>query len=423
MGRRKVGASPEAAVTYDEVVIIDPETGAPASLSGGGGGSGTEYTEDAAAAANPVGGALILVRRDTLTAAEVSADGDNVAAKATSKGELRTSDADVLAELVSAHKAEDAAHSSGDKGIMSLAVRRDTAASGAGADGDYATFNVDSSGQLWVRIGAMAALPAGTNNIGDVDIASIAAGSNIIGNVRIDQTTPGTTNGVVPAGNVAHDAADSGSPVKIGGKAHTAAPGAVADGDRVNQAFTLQGAAHVSVRRNDGTIVDPDAPVAVDSGVRYVEVTLSTDTSAYAAGEVIADTQIVSTAMRQNDAQGLLQSITVIDQDDQKAALYIYLLSANVSMGTENSAPSISDANALEILGPPIFIPSGAYDASTNPNGYYDLGGASIAGRDGVGKAVKPATGTDDLYVAVVNGSGTPTYSATGLKLRLGFLI
>lgn len=51
-----------------------------------------------------------------------------------------------------------------------------------------------------------AALPAGNNNIGDVDIASIAAGSNIIGNVRIDQTTPGTTNGVqvnaaLPAGN------------------------------------------------------------------------------------------------------------------------------------------------------------------------------------------------------------------------------
>jgi hypothetical protein len=54
----------------------------------GGGGGGTEYTEDAASAANPVGGMLILRRRDTLNASEVSADGDNIAASATAKGEL-----------------------------------------------------------------------------------------------------------------------------------------------------------------------------------------------------------------------------------------------------------------------------------------------------------------------------------------------
>lgn len=49
-------------------------------------------------------------------------------------------------------------------------------------------------------------LPAGDNNIGNVDLASaIPAGSNIIGKVGIDQTTPGITNGVqiisaLPAG-------------------------------------------------------------------------------------------------------------------------------------------------------------------------------------------------------------------------------
>lgn len=40
------------------------------------------------------------------------------------------------------------------------------------------------------------ALPAGNNNIGDVDVASIAEGANVIGKVGIDQTTPGTTNAV-----------------------------------------------------------------------------------------------------------------------------------------------------------------------------------------------------------------------------------
>ncbi len=53
-----------------------------------GGGGGTEYTEDVAAAADPSGQILMAVRRDTLSASEVSADGDNIALKATSKGHL-----------------------------------------------------------------------------------------------------------------------------------------------------------------------------------------------------------------------------------------------------------------------------------------------------------------------------------------------
>lgn len=154
--------------------------------------------------------------------------------------------------------------------------------------------------------------------------------------------------------------------------------------------------------------------IPVSGNTTYIDVTLSLDTSQYGIGDVLADTQVVTNAMRVNDGTGVLQSVTVIDQDDQKAAFYIYLLSANVVMGTENSLPSISDTNALQILGPPIAIAAADY---------FDLGGASVAGKDGLAKVVKPATGTRDLYVAVVNGSGTPTFTAAGIKLRLGFLL
>ena len=56
-----------------------------------------------------------------------------------------------------------------------------------------------------------AGLPAGTNNIGDVDIASaLPAGANKIGSVAIDQTTPGTTNKVVAevTGSIIKDETD-----------------------------------------------------------------------------------------------------------------------------------------------------------------------------------------------------------------------
>lgn len=51
-------------------------------------------------------------------------------------------------------KAEDAAHSSGDQGLMALAVRQDTAAALAGTDGDYIPLIVDSSGRLHVNVGS-----------------------------------------------------------------------------------------------------------------------------------------------------------------------------------------------------------------------------------------------------------------------------
>lgn len=47
-------------------------------------------------------------------------------------------------------KAEDAAHASGDTGIMPLAVRRDTAAASSGTNGDYEPLQTDALGRLRV---------------------------------------------------------------------------------------------------------------------------------------------------------------------------------------------------------------------------------------------------------------------------------
>lgn len=48
-------------------------------------------------------------------------------------------------------KAEDAVHASGDIGVMSLSVRRDTAAATTGADGDYSPLITGSDGRLHTR--------------------------------------------------------------------------------------------------------------------------------------------------------------------------------------------------------------------------------------------------------------------------------
>ena len=63
----------------------------------------------------------------------------------------------------------------------------------------------------------------------DTSAASAGGGSS---SVQIDQTTPGTTNGVqVNGGNAASGASDAGSPVKVGGR-YNATPPTLGDGQR-----------------------------------------------------------------------------------------------------------------------------------------------------------------------------------------------
>lgn len=132
-------------------------------------GGGTQYTEDAAAAANPVGNALILVREDARAGSLTSTDGDNVALRGNNKGEayvidtdgnalLGTIDADTGGILTAVQLIDDAVYAedvgaqAADKGIAVLAVRRDADTSLVGTDNDYANLQVDANGYLKVEI-------------------------------------------------------------------------------------------------------------------------------------------------------------------------------------------------------------------------------------------------------------------------------
>lgn len=94
-------------------------------------------------------------------------------------------------------KAEDAAHITGDVGVMMLGVRNDNFTTLTSDEGDYSPFQLDQFGRLYTKAAA--------------------------------------------EGTVAHDDADSGNPVKIGGKAASSEPTAVTANDRVNAWFDLNG--------------------------------------------------------------------------------------------------------------------------------------------------------------------------------------
>lgn len=73
----------------------------------------------------------------------------------------------VATTATSLGKAEDAAHTTGDTGVMMLAVRND-AGTALAADGDYIPVMVDSAGRLYVNVAAGTLSLTGEDHIGQV---------------------------------------------------------------------------------------------------------------------------------------------------------------------------------------------------------------------------------------------------------------
>lgn len=150
----------------------------------------------------------------------------------------------------------------------------------------------------------------------------------------------------------------------------------------------------------------------VGGHTRLTDFTLSLDTNAYTAGDLLADTQSIAGAFRKDDGTGVLMSLTLLDEDDQAAAaMTVYILTAATSLGTENAAFAPTDANARLIIGV-VSIASGDW---------VDLVNSRIVHKTNLNIPVQSVAGTDDLALAVVT-AGTPTQTAAGITGWVGIL-
>ncbi len=165
--------------------------------------------------------------------------GSNAIGKLAANSGVDIGDVDVISILpgtaaANLGKAEDAGHTSGDVGVMALAVRNDSVAQLTNADLDYSPISVDLLGRVLI----------------------------------------------VAQGNRAHDNTDAGDPVKIGGRAQNiigAEPEEVADNDRTD------------------TLHDRNGRIGVTAGSDYKVADINDSTSgnntiitAQAAGKRIA---------------------------------------------------------------------------------------------------------------------------------------
>lgn len=163
----------------------------------------------------------------------------------------------------------------------------------------------------------------------------------------------------------------------------------------------------------DPSTGDPFASGALAVGTPgdVIPVTLSLDTSAYADGDVHADFQEVTGFFSRAGGRALIQSVSVVDKDDQGIAFDILTTPLAVSLGTENSAPNISDTNAETVQ----------RLTRVETSDYIDLGGVRVATKTGLGLMVEADVASTSLRIGtIIRGIGT--YTASGVILRFGVI-
>jgi hypothetical protein len=142
-----------------------------------------------------------------------------------------------------------------------------------------------------------------------------------------------------------------------------------------------------------------------------IDVTLSPTLTITAAADTLAAPQEVTNFARIPGGVVKLWSIGLFDGDDQNQAMDILFLNATGDIGAENAAFSPADAVAETFVAVVPLVVATHFTDNINSRSAY---------RGDINIIMKCAEGTSSIWVAAVCRSGTPTYTAAGLKLKLG---
>lgn len=171
------------------------------------------------------------------------------------------------------------------------------------------------------------------------------------------------------------------------------------------------GAQYQRVKLTDGT-ADSTAVIPgsaarglyVDSHGSTTRIQVTPTISAagiYAAKDAIGGIMTFANATRTSGSGGILESVTIVDKDQEMAAMDLVLFSATIAgTVTDNAAFDPTDADMLNCVG---WVPILTGD-------YADFNDNALAVRSGLGIAYTCAA--TSLFGALV-ARGTPTYTGT----------
>lgn len=227
------GASTENTLAAVQEAVEAIQQAVEGTLTVTGGGGGTEYTEDVAAPVPAVGTAQMMIRDDAL-AGITPEEGDWTPMFADAYGALWVSVRNAISATLSGNLPDTA---SGDLAAIRSALGGSIAVTGT----------------FWQATQPVSLASVPSHDVTNAGVFAVQAAS---------------------AGDAAHDAADSGNPVKVGGRARTSERSAVANDDRVDFVADVTGKQIVLPYANPENFV---------SGAITTAMTGTTDTSLLAA--------------------------------------------------------------------------------------------------------------------------------------------
>jgi hypothetical protein len=213
-------------------------------------------------------------------------------------------------------KAEDAAHTSGDTGVMALAVRNDAGTALAGTTGDYIPLTTDDLGSLRVNAGAMtddAAFTVATSKVVPMGALADETATDSVDEGDIGAPRMTLDRRVITAGQILDDAAfgvGTSYVSPIGALADETSTDSVDEGDtgavRMTLDRRLQVKAGTALEGPGNPVIDSYATVAINltTGANQVLVSSAADKQIWVYGY----------AFTVGDAAG--QTVSLQDEDD-----------------------------------------------------------------------------------------------------------
>jgi hypothetical protein len=147
----------------------------------------------------------------------------------------------------------------------------------------------------------------------------------------------------------------------------------------------------------------------IRTGDWVAKIELTLDTAIYASGDLMAQPVEIEYAVMENGCS-VIQSVTVIDYDDQGANFDLVFFGENPgSLGALNATLAITDGTAEKVLG------------SVTMDTYKDVGAQQLGIETSCGLVIRPEDGGTSVWVAAIS-RGTGTYASGRMAARIGLL-
>lgn len=149
--------------------------------------------------------------------------------------------------------------------------------------------------------------------------------------------------------------------------------------------------------------------------LNIIDVDLVVNTAQYADADLLSDKVEVEGVFNPNHHTALIQSLHILDDGDQGAALDILFFTASATLGTINAALNASDGVLSKLVGV-VEVAAGDYVDLINAQYAIPQFNPFVIRADDSDKTEQ------SLWIAAVS-RGTPTYTGTDdLHVRIGLL-